>query len=173
MLKNEVLDADLIDARNNLKQYIPEEAMPYYLETNSKVLEINYHVLEYPKKIGSLNLEKTGINNLDLDLDGKVDFIKVETKQDGDDFTFVLQVAVSKTETQDVAVILVSKDKDKKVTMQIVGDKDLYGKDYIVEPKTSTTPAVTAAPVANNTPADAVVPNTAPISPARENTPNA
>lgn len=47
----------------------------------------------------SLNLEKTGINNLDLDLDNKVDFIKVETKNEGDDFTFVLQVAVSKTET--------------------------------------------------------------------------
>jgi len=29
----------------------------------------------------SLNLESTGINNLDLNLDGKVDFIKVETKQ--------------------------------------------------------------------------------------------
>ena len=94
----------------------------------------------------SLNLEKTGINNLDLDLDNKVDFIKVVTKQDGDDFTFILQVAVTEKETQDVAVILVSKDKDKKVTMQIVGDKDLYGKDYIVEPKTTATPAVTANP---------------------------
>ena len=62
----------------------------------------------------SLNLEKTGINNLDLDLDKKVDFIKVVTKNEGDDFTFILQDAVSKTETQDVAVILVSKDKEKK-----------------------------------------------------------
>jgi hypothetical protein len=94
----------------------------------------------------SLNLEATGINNLDLDLDNKVDFIKVATKQDGDDFTFVLQVAVTEKETQDVAVILVSKDKDKKVTMQIVGDVDLYGKDFIVEPKTSVTPATTANP---------------------------
>jgi hypothetical protein len=94
----------------------------------------------------SLNQEKTGINNLDLDLDGKVDFIKVVTKQNGEDFTFVLQDAVSKTETQDVAVILVSKDKNKKVTVQIVGDKSLYGEGYIVEPKTTTTPAVTANP---------------------------
>ncbi len=94
----------------------------------------------------SLNEEKTGINNLDLNLDGKVDFIKVVTKQNGDDFTFILQDDVSKTETQDVAVILVSKDKNKKVTMQIVGDKALYGKDYIVEPKTATTPGVTPNP---------------------------
>ena len=94
----------------------------------------------------SLNLEKTAINNLDLDLDKKVDFIKVVTKNEGDDFTFILQVAVSKTETQDVAVILVSKDESKKITMQIVGDEDLYGKDYIVELKESKTPAVTANP---------------------------
>ena len=57
----------------------------------------------------SLNLEETGINNLDLNLDDKVDFIKVVTEQDGDDFTFVLQVDVSEEEIQDVAVILVSK----------------------------------------------------------------
>jgi hypothetical protein len=94
----------------------------------------------------SLNLEKTGINNLDLNLDGKVDFIKVVTKKDGDNFTFILQVAVTEKETQDVAVILVSKDKDKKVTMQVVGDKDLYGKDYVVEPKATPTPAATPNP---------------------------
>src|SRR6188768_87702 len=64
----------------------------------------------------TLNLEKTQINNMDLDLDGKVDFIKVTTKKDDDDYTFILQIAVSKTETQDVAVILVSKDKNKKIT---------------------------------------------------------
>ena len=90
-----------------------------------------------------LNLEKTGINNLDLDLDGKVDFIKVTTTQKDDDFTFVLQVAVSASETQDVAVILVSKDDKKEVTMQIIGDKDLYGENYIIEPQTK---GVTAPP---------------------------
>ena len=93
----------------------------------------------------SLNLEETGINNLDLDLDGKVDFIKVVTEQDGDDFSFVLQVDVSEDEVQDVAVILLSKDKDEKVTMQMVGDKDLYGKNYVIEPAPPA-PAVTANP---------------------------
>jgi hypothetical protein len=93
----------------------------------------------------SLNLEATGINNMDLDLDKKVDFIKVVTKKEGEDFTFILQDAVSEKETQDVAVILVSKDKDKKVTMQIVGDPELYGKNYIVEPKAAA-PAATANP---------------------------
>ena len=92
----------------------------------------------------SLNDEKTGINNLDLNLDKKVDFIKVVTKKDGDAFSFILQVDVSKTETQDVAVILVSKDKKDKVSIQMVGDEDLYGKDYVIEPKGNS--SVTANP---------------------------
>jgi uncharacterized membrane protein YgcG len=94
----------------------------------------------------SLNDEKTKINNLDLNGDKKVDFIKVETKKSGDDFTFILRDPISKTETQDVAVIVVSKDKDKKVSMQIIGDKDLYGKDYIVEPIPKGSGGVTANP---------------------------
>jgi len=98
----------------------------------------------------TLNLKETGINNLDLDLNDTVDFIKVVTKQDKNDFTFILQIDVNKTEVQDVAVILVSKDKDGKVTMQIVGDKDLYGKDYVIEPKPPA-PAVTANPAYTGT----------------------
>jgi len=111
----------------------------------------------------TLNLKETGINNLDLDLNDTVDFIKVVTKQDKNDFTFILQVDVSAKEVQDVAVILVSKDKDGKVTMQIVGDKDLYGEGYVIEPAPAA-PAVTANPaytgtdpVATSTPATTTV----------------
>jgi len=98
----------------------------------------------------TLNEEKTGINNLDLNLDTKVDFIKVETKQKDESFTFILQVDVTEKETQDVAVILVDRDKNKKVTLQIVGDKDLYGKDYVVEPKPAA-PAGTPNPAYTGT----------------------
>jgi len=93
----------------------------------------------------SLNDEKTGINNLDLNLDGNVDFVKVITQQDGNDFTFVLQVDVSEKEIQDVAVILVSKDSEGKISVQMVGDEALYGADYVIEPKPET-PSVTANP---------------------------
>lgn len=102
----------------------------------------------------SLNEEKTGINNLDLNLDGKVDFIKIVTKQEGSNFTFILQVDTQKNETQDVAVILVSKDKKEKVSVQMIGDEELYGKNYVIEPKLKT-PAVTANPAYSG--ADAVV----------------
>jgi hypothetical protein len=120
---------------------------------NSKTIE------EFEK---SLNEEKTGINNLDLNLDKKVDFIKVETKQKDESFSFILQVDVTEKETQDVAVILVDRDKNKKVSLQIVGDKDLYGKDYVIEPKPAASastpnPAYTGnQPVTTTTAAGAV-----------------
>ncbi|CAN5455582.1 hypothetical protein BH09BAC3_BH09BAC3_15150 [soil metagenome] len=114
----------------------------------------------------SLNEEKAGINNLDLDLDKKVDFIKVVTKNEGSSFTFVLQDVISEKETQDVAVILVDKDKAGKVTMQIIGDKDLYGKDYVIEPKPPATvnPGYTGAEaVKTTTPTKTIVVESAPI----------
>jgi hypothetical protein len=116
----------------------------------------------------SLNDEQTKINNLDLNLDKKVDFIKVKTTQKDSSFTFVLQVDVTKTETQDVAVILVNKEKGK-VSIQAVGDPELYGKDYVIEPKgqssVTSNPAYTGAdPVVVNVPATTtVVVQSAPI----------
>src|SRR5215471_6872865 len=86
----------------------------------------------------SLNDPKEKVNNLDLDLDKKVDFIKVVTEKkdkNSDSYMFILRVDVSKTESQDVAVILLDRDKDKKVSLQMVGDEELYGKDYVIEPK--------------------------------------
>jgi hypothetical protein len=118
----------------------------------------------------ALNQEETGINNLDLNLDGNVDFIKVETQQDENDFVFVLQVDVTENEVQDVAVILVSKDDNQKVTVQMVGDEELYGKDYVIEPKTEKE-AITANPaysgpdtiVVKSQPAEVVVIESEPI----------
>src|SRR4249919_1441152 len=45
----------------------------------------------------SLNDEKTKINNLDLDNNKKIDFIKVASTKKDDSYTFVLQVDVTKT----------------------------------------------------------------------------
>jgi hypothetical protein len=59
MLTNEILEADLVEEREKLKAFIPSEVQPYFLENNNKITEIEYPVLQYPKKIKALNLEKT------------------------------------------------------------------------------------------------------------------
>lgn len=58
MLKNDIEDESLISWRNKLKQFIPEEAMPYFIESNTETL-INFPVTQYPTKPKSLNLIKT------------------------------------------------------------------------------------------------------------------
>ncbi len=58
MLKNEIKDVDLVAWRDSLKQYIPEEAKPYFLE-NNKETNLEFPVLQYPTKLNNLNLEKS------------------------------------------------------------------------------------------------------------------
>ena len=81
-----------------------------------------------------LNNEENKINNLDLNYNNLIDYIKVIDYVDGDAHTIVLQVAISKYENQDVAVFTVNKDRYGNVQVQLIGDEDLYGKNYIIEP---------------------------------------
>lgn len=57
MLTNDILDLDLAEVREKLKQYIPEEAQQYFLG-DTKETEIHFPVLQYPKTVKSLNLTK-------------------------------------------------------------------------------------------------------------------
>ncbi len=86
---------------------------------------------EFEKK---LNDESNNVNNLDLNGDGDIDYIRVEDKMKDDAHAIVLQVPVSETESQDVAVIEIEKDGADNAKLQIVGDEDLYGDNKIVEP---------------------------------------
>lgn len=89
----------------------------------------------------ALNTNDNEVNNLDLDGDGKVDYVNVVDKTEGNIHSVVMQVAVSKDELQDVAVIEIEKTGDKTAHVQIVGDEELYGKDYIIEPGDGTAAA--------------------------------
>nr|WP_321225443.1 DUF2797 domain-containing protein [uncultured Psychroserpens sp.] len=57
MLKNEIEDENLVEWRDRLKQYIPEEALDYFIASN-KETDINFPVKKYPLKPKSLNIEK-------------------------------------------------------------------------------------------------------------------
>ena len=58
MVTNEIEDVDLLAEKNKLEPYIPEEVKEYFLQNNSKETEIEFPVLQYPKKVNSLNLNK-------------------------------------------------------------------------------------------------------------------
>ena len=82
----------------------------------------------------AINDEKNNVNNLDLNGDGEIDYIKVIDKKESDVHAIVLQAVISENESQDIAVIEIEmKGKDDAIA-QIVGDADIYGKDVYVEP---------------------------------------
>ena len=58
MLKNDIEEVSLIEWREKLKEFIPEEAKDYFIENNSET-HLNFPVKKYPEKPKSLNLIKT------------------------------------------------------------------------------------------------------------------
>lgn len=88
----------------------------------------------------SLNDENSRINNLDLNGDNMVDYIRVIDYPDGNIHTIVLQAVLGSNDYQDVAVFTVERFRDGSVQIQLVGDEVLYGKNYIVEPIYAETP---------------------------------
>jgi hypothetical protein len=58
MLTNTIDDENLMEWRNKLKKYIPEEASQYFIENNTET-HLDFPVLQYPEKVKSLNLSKT------------------------------------------------------------------------------------------------------------------
>jgi hypothetical protein len=98
--------------------------------------------LEMFKKAGSpeeferlINTENNNVNNLDLNGDGQIDYIRVIDKADKNIHAFVLQVPVTEKESQDIAVIELERTGNTSAVLQIVGDEDIYGEQMIVEPQ--------------------------------------
>ncbi|MEZ4922202.1 MAG: hypothetical protein R2780_03435 [Crocinitomicaceae bacterium] len=83
----------------------------------------------------SLNDPASKLNNLDLNEDGEVDYIQVYDEDDNDAHAFILRVDLNENESQDIAAIELEKTGTDEAAIQIVGDEDIYGKDYFVEPK--------------------------------------
>jgi hypothetical protein len=83
-----------------------------------------------------LNSPDSKVNNLDLNGDGYIDYIRVFDRYEGNVHAFILQAVISDRESQDIAVIELEKLSNGKAVLQIVGDADIYGVETIIEPTT-------------------------------------
>lgn len=81
-----------------------------------------------------LNDPKIQINNLDLNGDGEVDYLRVMETGSGNTHTLSIQSVLGRDQYQEVATIDVVKDKSKKTQVQVVGNVDMYGPNYYVTP---------------------------------------
>ncbi|HUH52315.1 MAG TPA: DUF2797 domain-containing protein [Flavobacterium sp.] len=59
MLQNEVPEIDLVQERQRVREYLPEEVLTYFDTNQDSLTQIEYPVLQYPAKINSLNI---GVN---------------------------------------------------------------------------------------------------------------
>jgi hypothetical protein len=59
MLKNDIVHVDLVKERAGLKDLIPNEVQEYFHPEKEDLYNLHFPVLEYPKKVTSLNLEKS------------------------------------------------------------------------------------------------------------------
>jgi hypothetical protein len=97
----------------------------------------------FERKLNSID---TKVNNLDLNNDNKIDYIRVMDHIDGSAHNIVLQVSMNEKENQDVAYFIVDKNDKGGVQIQLFGDEALYGKDYIVEPNYTETASLNETP---------------------------
>ncbi len=59
MLQNETVNLDLIAEKLKVENLLPAEAQEYYHLDKNDLYQLDYPVLCYPKKVNSLNLDKT------------------------------------------------------------------------------------------------------------------
>ncbi len=110
----------------------PEKAAEVIMKEYSKGLDLNA-VTELAKKSRDaadferlLNSQAEAVNNIDLNDDGKVDYINITEYGSGDTRGFSLTAEVSPGKTQEIATIDFKKDADK-TTLQTTGNPSLYG----------------------------------------------
>jgi hypothetical protein len=61
MLLNDIAPIDLVERRKFVQPLLPDEVQPYFETTEEKIYNLEYPVLEYPKKIASLNIVTTPV----------------------------------------------------------------------------------------------------------------
>ena len=126
-----------IKAQNQPDEYLglPGDNLNLYAVMN--LFQESETIEDFERK---LNDPDQRINNLDLNGDNLVDYIMVNDYIDGDDHNIVMSVALNSHERQDVGVFTVEKFRNGSVQIQLIGDNDLYGNNYIIEPIYDDTP---------------------------------
>jgi hypothetical protein len=95
-----------------------------------------------------LNSEANDVNNLDLNEDDEVDMVRINEYTEGNTRIFVLQAVIGDNDYQDIAVIELEKFGEDEISGQIIGDEEIYGPDYIIEPAEVTASLDVSSPMA-------------------------
>ena len=87
-----------------------------------------------------LNDPKLQLSNLDLNNDNQVDYLRVVESVKNRNHLILIQAVIDRDVYQDVATIDVEKNNYNSVNIQIIGNRNLYGANYIYNPVYYRTP---------------------------------
>lgn len=122
-----------VSAQENITIVAPTSRIAENLDLNAvaELFKDSENLEEFER---ALNDPEIGINNLDLDEDGYVDYIRVVEQVVDDTHVIILQVALGQDEFQDVATIEIEKTGNENYNMQVRGNEVIYGTDYYISP---------------------------------------
>lgn len=89
-----------------------------------------------------LNDPENRISNLDLNNDGYVDFLRVVEVEEKGTHLIVIQAVIGQDLYQDVASIIVEGESKTSATVTIVGNRDIYGDNYVIVPRYVVRPVI-------------------------------
>ena len=91
-----------------------------------------------------LNDRSYMLNNLDLNGDGYIDYLRVMETVEGYNHLFVIQAALGANIYQDVATVVAELPSVATATVQVIGAPYIYGPNYIIQPTFVATPLIFA-----------------------------
>jgi hypothetical protein len=130
LLITTILISSLCFAEDSLPEPITDAGKNLDLEAVGELFAKSKNLEEFEI---ALNTQGNDVNNIDLNGDGEVNYIKVEEKVEKNTHVIFLRVPLEKDDVQDVATIEIERKEDGSVDVQIVGDEELYGENYIIE----------------------------------------
>ncbi len=89
-----------------------------------------------------LNDPENRISNLDLNNDGYVDFLRVVEVEEKGTHLIVIQAVIGQDLYQDVASIIVEGENKTSATITIVGNRNIYGDNYVIIPRYAVRPVI-------------------------------
>ncbi|MDA3880916.1 MAG: hypothetical protein PF436_11050 [Prolixibacteraceae bacterium] len=119
------------------QQVVTVNAVNYDISDNLNLESVAYifgeskDLSDFERKLNDPELQ---ISNLDLNLDGYIDYLRVLEARQGNISVVTIQSVLGRDIYQDVATIDVEVKNKRKVYVQVVGNEFIYGRNYIIEP---------------------------------------
>jgi hypothetical protein len=128
-------------ARQRIQVEAVNNDLSYYLDLKAiaSIFGDSRDLEDFERRI---NDSDTEISNLDLNGDGDIDYLRVIETSENNTHVVVIQAILDRDVFQDVATVVVDRDRYRRSYVQIIGDPYIYGNNYIIEPVFYRTPRI-------------------------------